>query len=318
MKPHDQEQTNKLYHTPKIIIMAQIYTEREDEAARSSSTATNPSGTDPFTPAGSLPNSIHSGAGHSGSLATSISETGSEHPESEVNNKQASGVDSNQGLAYLDEQPEITQNEVLGETIRPPVYIPIVERPPTPPRPTFPQLSNNPPASPRSRAAYARDDKDEESSVPKPFDRSEKRPFASTHNSKKEIFEKDEGIRRMHKFTLYETTMRYYIVGSDLQDSRFRILKIDRTAEMGDLSIIEDEVEYTRDEMTRLLATIEDGNIVNGGLKHRCPFWGLLGFIRFTGAYYMLLITKRSIVATIGGHYIYQVGIFVDYCRKDN
>ncbi|RPB29412.1 hypothetical protein L211DRAFT_864066 [Terfezia boudieri ATCC MYA-4762] len=293
--------------------MAPIYSEKEGEGPRSSSAAANRGGGDSYTPPASVPNSIHSGA-HSGSkstvgsLPTSISEAGSAHHEPD-GHKQVSvpGADVNQGHVYPDEQPEITSNEVLGETIRPPVYSPVIESPPTPPRPTFPQLSNNPPASPRSRAAYMTDDKDEESSVPKPFDRSDKRHFASTHGAKKEIFEKDEGIRRMYKFTLYETTMRYYIVGSDLQDSRFRILKIDRTAEMGDLSIIEDEVEYTRDEMSRLLATIEDGNIINGGLKHRCPFWGLLGFIRFTGAYYMLLITKRSIVATIGGHYIYQI-----------
>lgn len=293
--------------------MVPIYSEKEGEGPRSSSATVSRGVGDPYTPTGSVPNSIHSGV-HSGSkstvgsLPTSISEAG--HEPDDRKQASGSGVDVNQGHVYPDGQPEITSNEVLEETIRPPVYNPIVESPPTPPRPTFPQLSNNPPASPRSRTAYTTDDKDEESSIPKPFDRSDKRHFASTHGAKKEIFEKDEGIRRMHKFTLYETTMRYYIVGSDLQDSRFRILKIDKTAKIGDLSIIEDEVEYTRDEMSRLLATIEDGNIINGGLKHRCPFWGLLGFIRFTGAYYMLLITKRSIVATIGGHYIYQVGFF--------
>lgn len=146
-------------------------------------------------------------------------------------------------------------------------------------------------------------DKDE--SVPKSFDRSDKK----LGRQEKEVYEdKDfDGVRRMHKFTLYETATRFYIVGSDLLDSRFRILKIDRTAEIGDLSITEDEVIYTREETSGLLATIEDGNKSTGGLKHRCPFWGLLGFVRFTGAYYMLLITKRSNVALIGGHYVYQV-----------
>lgn len=31
------------------------------------------------------------------------------------------------------------------------------------------------------------------------------------------------------------------------------------------------------------------------------------GFIRFTANYYMVLITKRSIVALLGGHYIYHI-----------
>lgn len=117
----------------------------------------------------------------------------------------------------------------------------------------------------------------------------------------------EEGPSRMAKFSLYETATRYYMVGSDITDERFRILKIDRTAETGDLSISEDEIVYTKDEMTQLLDTVDDGNKSTGGLKLRCSTWGLLGFIRFTGAYYMLLITKRNQIAMLGGHYIYQV-----------
>ncbi|KAF8473968.1 SacI homology domain-containing protein [Kalaharituber pfeilii] len=312
---------------------------REAEGSRSSGSAPNraggtvttgdvgvnggPSGGadmgDTSTPAGSVPNSLHSTMQSSsdpkssvGSLISSISE-GSSGSSSNANHcpdpvdigKRSNACDTTeQEHLRLNEQPEIIRNEILGDIIRPPMYSPLEEKHPTFSHPTFPQLSNNQPASPQSRPTVG--DKDEESSVPKPFDRSEKKPFTSAQ-SKKEIYEKDEGIRRMHKFTLYETTMRYYIVGADLLDSRFRILKIDRTVDVGDLSVIEDEVEYTREEMARLLATIEDGNIMNGGLKHRCTFWGLLGFIRFTGAYYMLLITKRSIVAMIGGHHIYQI-----------
>jgi len=176
------------------------------------------------------------------------------------------------------------------------------------PGPTYPQLSNNPPSSPGTRLPLS-DDKDEEPSVPKSFDRTVQ--SGGGGGARQKYYEEAEtaeyAVRRMHRFTLYETTTRYYIVGSDLLDQQFRIIKIDRTAEEGELSIIEDEVIYTRAEMMRLLATIEDGNIATGGLKQRCPFWGLLGFIRFTGMYYMLLITKRSVVAMIGGHYVYQI-----------
>ena len=111
----------------------------------------------------------------------------------------------------------------------------------------------------------------------------------------------------MHKFSLYETATRYYIVGADVMDRRFRILKIDRTAEIGNLSIAEDEIVYTKKEMSQLLNAIDDGNKSTGGMKLRCSTWGLLGFIRFTGAYYMLVITKRSQVAMIGGHFVYQI-----------
>ncbi|CAK44572.1 hypothetical protein M747DRAFT_59093 [Aspergillus niger ATCC 13496] len=117
----------------------------------------------------------------------------------------------------------------------------------------------------------------------------------------------DEGINRMHKFSLYETATRFYMVGMDLSDTRFRILKIDRTSESGDLSISEDDIVYSKREMSQLLDTIDDGNKRSGGLKLKCSAWALLGFIRFTDAYYMLLVTKRSQVAMLGGHYVYQI-----------
>ena len=118
-----------------------------------------------------------------------------------------------------------------------------------------------------------------------------------------------QGVSRMHRFTLYETASRYYIVGIDISEERFRVLQIERTTEANQLNVIEDDVVYTKIEMSQLLSAIGDGNKASGGgLKTRFKFWGLLGFVRFTGPYYMMLITKRSQVALIGGHYIYQVG----------
>ncbi|KAF1942984.1 polyphosphoinositide phosphatase [Clathrospora elynae] len=115
------------------------------------------------------------------------------------------------------------------------------------------------------------------------------------------------GIKRMHKFSLYETSTRFYLVGADITDRQYRVLKIDRTAAPGHLSIFEDDIVYNRRELRQLLDTITDGNKATGGLKLKCSTWGLLGFIRFTEAYYMLLISKRSQVAMLGGHYVYQV-----------
>lgn len=112
---------------------------------------------------------------------------------------------------------------------------------------------------------------------------------------------------KMFRFSVYETVARFYVVGSDLTDDQFRVLKIDRTADSGDLSLAEDASVYTKKEISQLISTIDEGNKSSGGLHLRCTTWGLLGFIRFTGPYYMLLITKRSQVAMIGGHYVYQV-----------
>lgn len=174
---------------------------------------------------------------------------------------------------------------------------------------TFPHLSNDAPTSLKQTAYHAQSDgEDEERATAKSFPRSTS-PASAAQRNRGAVYQKvgEEGVCQMHRFSLYETASRYYLVGGDVVDRKFRILKIDRTADSGDLSVTEDDIVYTKKEMNQLLNTVDDGNKASGGLKLKCSTWGLLGFIRFTGAYYMLVITKRSQVAMIGGHYIYQV-----------
>jgi hypothetical protein len=174
--------------------------------------------------------------------------------------------------------------------------------------PKYPTLKASVPPETSKRPASAAEQYDDEVSVPQPFQRSDS-PASDAKDSKAAEYDKvgGQGICKMHKFSLYETATRYYLVGADVMDRRFRILKIDRTVEMGDLSIVEENVVYTKNEMSQLLNAIDDGNKGSGGMKLRCSTWGLLGFIRFTGAFYMLVITKRSQVAMIGGHFVYQI-----------
>ncbi|KAL1961124.1 hypothetical protein VTO42DRAFT_3069 [Malbranchea cinnamomea] len=175
--------------------------------------------------------------------------------------------------------------------------------------PTFPQLSYNEHDSIDLSMFDGDDGGDEEPNVAWSFDRSSSPPVSGQRYREDEDLKpsEDGSISRMHKFTLYETATKFYLVGMDLLDRRFRILKIDRTSDTNDLVLSEDDTVYTKKEMNQLLDAVDDGNKSSGGLKLRCSAWGLLGFIRFTGTYYMLLITKRSQVAMIGGHYIYQI-----------
>ena len=113
--------------------------------------------------------------------------------------------------------------------------------------------------------------------------------------------------QRNYRFTLYETNARYWITGTDLTDKVFRLLRIDRTSAAGQVALFEDETTYDRREMNSVLTSIDEGNKSTGGLRMKCNFLGLLGFIRFTDTYYMLIVTKRQQVAMIGGHYIYRV-----------
>ena len=166
----------------------------------------------------------------------------------------------------------------------------------------FPQLSRRPLTS-----LDTSNDDDEEPNLARSFERSAS-PIVALQRNKGAFVEKvgEDGVSNMHKFSLYETATYFYIVGGDLLDQRFRILKIDRS-EPEDLNVAEDDIVYTKKETNQILNAIDEGNRNSGGLKLRASFWGLLGFIRFTGAYYMLFVTKRNQVAMIGGHYIYQV-----------
>jgi hypothetical protein len=200
--------------------------------------------------------------------------------------------------------------------------------------PIFPSLKNNAnadadPMLPSGTAAPAHagtaldENNDDEPAVATPFLRtsspdSGSRPglVATMDESEEELRTLDgqkktvpsRVVHKMHKFSLYETASRFYIVGGDITEKRYRILKIDRTAEdAAEPSLTDDKTIYSQKDMNQLLDTIDDGNKGTGGLKLRCTTWGLLGFIKFTGPYYMLLITKKSTVAMIGGHYIYQI-----------
>ncbi len=72
------------------------------------------------------------------------------------------------------------------------------------------------------------------------------------------------------------------------------------------LNVTTDSVVYTRTQKDELFETLDEGNKNHGGVKVVGKFFGIVGFIRFTGTYYMVLISKSSVVALVGGHYVYH------------
>ena len=108
-------------------------------------------------------------------------------------------------------------------------------------------------------------------------------------------------------YRIYETAIRYYIVGATQDEQRYAILKVDRTVDEAAFQIEEDETLYSKKQINELLAAIDDGNRACGGLRRLVSACGIIGMIRFTSNYYLWLITKRSIVAQLGGHYIYHI-----------
>ncbi|BGP36735.1 phosphatidylinositol-3,5-bisphosphate 5-phosphatase [Rhodotorula kratochvilovae] len=118
---------------------------------------------------------------------------------------------------------------------------------------------------------------------------------------------------------LYETRTKLYVIATDKDGRRFRVLKIDRTPapqpragqpvpedvdEEPGLTITEDTAVYSLRQKEELVETLKAGN---GGLKLvEKPCFGIAGFVRFTSSYHMILITRRSKVAVLGGHFVYH------------
>ncbi|GFP97623.1 phosphoinositide phosphatase sac4 [Phtheirospermum japonicum] len=110
----------------------------------------------------------------------------------------------------------------------------------------------------------------------------------------------------MQKFRLYETRSKFYMVGRDKSRTFWKVLKIDRL-ELAELNIREDSTIYTERECSDLLRRIHEGNRATGGLKFVTTCYGIVGFIKFLGPYYMLLITKRRQIGAICGHNVYAI-----------
>nr|XP_033791998.1 polyphosphoinositide phosphatase [Geotrypetes seraphini]XP_033791999.1 polyphosphoinositide phosphatase [Geotrypetes seraphini] len=119
-------------------------------------------------------------------------------------------------------------------------------------------------------------------------------------------------ISCVQKLVLYETRARYFLVGNNHAETKYRVLKIDRT-EPKDLVIIDDKHVYTQQEVRELLGRLDQGNRTkmgqkgSSGLSRTVSAFGIVGFVRFLEGFYMVLITKRRKMADIGGHAIYKI-----------
>ncbi|ODV91254.1 hypothetical protein CANCADRAFT_44858 [Tortispora caseinolytica NRRL Y-17796] len=109
----------------------------------------------------------------------------------------------------------------------------------------------------------------------------------------------------MVKFTIYETSKHWYIVASSSDESRFRCLAIDLLDTDYKLSIQENYIIYDTKSIGSYIDNVRKQN--PDSFRKRISAWGLVGFIRFTERYYLCIITKRSGIAMLGGHYIYHI-----------
>eukprot|EP00262_Sarcandra_glabra_P003182 TRINITY_DN13720_c0_g1_i1.p1 TRINITY_DN13720_c0_g1~~TRINITY_DN13720_c0_g1_i1.p1 ORF type:complete len:833 (+),score=138.00 TRINITY_DN13720_c0_g1_i1:238-2736(+) len=130
----------------------------------------------------------------------------------------------------------------------------------------------------------------------------------SSENEPQGLIEEEPDRRScyLQKFKLYETRSKFYMIGRDKSRTLWRVLSIDRL-EPSELSIREDSTTYSEIECYDLLKRIHEGNRSTGGLKFVTTCYGIVGFVKFLGPYYMLLITKRRQIGAICGHSVYAV-----------
>jgi hypothetical protein len=115
---------------------------------------------------------------------------------------------------------------------------------------------------------------------------------------------------KLESISLYETKSHMYIVGCDKAKRRFRVLKLDRTVVNPtslDMILTEDPTDYDQASKDRLLAGIAAGNKHVGGLQAGPTGYVIFGFVRFMQGYYLILVTQRRKLGSLGGNMIYGI-----------
>lgn len=88
------------------------------------------------------------------------------------------------------------------------------------------------------------------------------------------------------------------MVGSNDQETKFRVLVIDRT-HPNELPIRENPIELDARELRKAVA--------GWSYEKKISAYGILGFVRFLEGYYLILVTKRTRRAIIGMHLVYTI-----------
>ncbi|KAG5374784.1 hypothetical protein IGI04_039380, partial [Brassica rapa subsp. trilocularis] len=107
--------------------------------------------------------------------------------------------------------------------------------------------------------------------------------YKKLQSEKSDLQIKDNEVFAKHQGTLREN---FYMIGWN-GNGVYRVLKIDQL-DASELNLSEDFTAYTKKECNELLKRIHKENKATGGLKFVTLCYGIIGFIKFLGPYYML------------------------------
>nr|CAB3467343.1 unnamed protein product [Digitaria exilis] len=100
--------------------------------------------------------------------------------------------------------------------------------------------------------------------------------------------------------------LKFYILGTNTDKTLWRLLKIDRM-EPSELNVDEDSTVHSQSDYIDRLKILDEDHRSTGGVKFVTNCFGIIGFIKFLGPYYMLIITEQRKIGDIFGHPVYQV-----------
>ncbi|OEL36628.1 Phosphoinositide phosphatase SAC3 [Dichanthelium oligosanthes] len=110
----------------------------------------------------------------------------------------------------------------------------------------------------------------------------------------------------LQSFELYEAESKFYILGTNTDKTLWRLLKIDRM-EPSELNVDEDSTVHSQNDYLDLLKILDEDHRSTGGVKFVTNCFGIIGFVKFLGPYYMLIITEQRKIGDIFGNPVYQV-----------
>ncbi|RKP18559.1 hypothetical protein ROZALSC1DRAFT_29765, partial [Rozella allomycis CSF55] len=98
---------------------------------------------------------------------------------------------------------------------------------------------------------------------------------------------------------------KYYLTAKTIFGDWWRILKIER--EHNDFSLHEDPTEYSSSQVDDVLNMVNEGNMINGGCQYLGTFVACIGFYKILENWFMILVSKSSVVAQLGIHSIHHI-----------
>ena len=126
---------------------------------------------------------------------------------------------------------------------------------------------------------------------------------------KQEIF-----TNRIQKIEILEYSQMYICVGGNEEESQFWFMKIFKGQIDGNLDIRLTTAPLTREDTVSTLELLKGDSSFTGNIESGIYFirklincYGIVGFVRFLGPFYIIVITKRTRVANIGPCGVYKI-----------